>query len=200
MFAGNVGADVSFTSSLESDNGDWTGYATYAYSQNYSLTPPAGSGLLYGKTNDGSLTTSIDVTNGGADTVAIAANQVTFDFSAFLGSYTANHDRSEITYQFFDAGSAAIGTAVLFDDGVTLANGTWTEYSTTAGAVPTNAASVLISVNNSRSAETASKNDGYVDLVSFSTKASTKVSIPEPSSAALLLGLGGFALALRRRK
>ena len=195
MFAGSASAAVSSLSSFEANDEGWTGYNTYAYSQNYTLTVPSGSGLLFGKTNGGSLTKTIDITNGGADTATIAAGTMEFDFSAYLGSYTGNGDRSEITYQFFDAGNAAIGTEVLFDDGaIAVANGTWTQYGTTAGAVPTNAASVFISVNNSRTAPTTNSNDGYVDLVSFSTTA-----VPEPSSAALL-GLGGLALILRRRK
>ena len=194
MFAGSAGAAVSSLSSFEADDEGWTGYNTYAYSDNYTLTAPSGSGLLYGKTNSGSLTKTIDITAGGADTAAIAAGNMEFDFSAYLGSYTGNPDRSEITYQFFDAGNAAIGTEVLFDDGSTTPNGTWTQYGTTAGAIPTNAASVFISANNSRTAGQTNSNDGYVDLVSFST-----TQVPEPSSAALL-GLGGLALILRRRK
>ena len=200
MFAGSAGAAVTFTSTFDdgtsaTNDGSWTGFATYAYAQNYTLTPPAGAGSHYAKTNSGPLTTTIDVTNGGADTATIAAGNMTFNFSAWLGSYTNNIDRAQISYEFRDAGNTIIGTATTFDDGAAAnPNGTWTQYSTTGGAVPTNAASVVITIDNSAAAGQAGSNDGYADLVSFNT-----VPVPEPSSTALL-GLGGLALILRRRK
>ncbi|MGB0774832.1 MAG: PEP-CTERM sorting domain-containing protein, partial [Akkermansiaceae bacterium] len=103
-------------------------------------------------------------------------------------------DRSQVSYQFLDGSTTLIGAAVTFDDGaVSKPNGTWTEY-TDSGAVPTNAASVVITIADSAAAGSAGSNDGYADLVSFSTTA-----VPEPSSTALL-GLGGLALIMRRRK
>lgn len=200
MFAGSAGAAISFTSTFDDgtaafNDGAWTGFATYAYSLNYTLTAPSGSGTHYAKTNDGSLTATIVLTNGGLDTATIAAGSMQFDFSAYLGSYTGNGDRAQISYQFLDSGAATIGSATTFDDGLAgVVNGTWTQYGTTGGLVPTNAAGVLITIANSASVGQSGSNDGYADLVSFTT-----TTVPEPSSAALL-GLGGLALILRRRK
>ena len=199
MFAGTAGAAISFNSTFDNgvdatNDGSWTGFNTYAYGLGYTLAAPAGSGTHYGKTNAGSLTTTIDLTNAGADTATIAAGNMTFNFSAWLGSYTGNPDRAQISYEFFDSGAALIGAAVVFDDGAAgTPNGTWNEY-TDSGTLATNAASVLITIANSTAAGQAGSNDGYADLVSFSTN-----TIPEPSSAALL-GLGSLALLKRRRK
>lgn len=109
MFAGSASAAVSFVSTFDDgasplNDGSWTGFATYAYSQGYTATAPAGAGSHYGKTNADSLTTSIDVTNGGADSADIAAGNVTFEFGAFLGSYVNNIDRAQISYEFRDGG------------------------------------------------------------------------------------------------
>lgn len=199
MFAGSAGAAISFLSTFDdgtsaTNDGSWTGFATYAYTENYTLTPPVGSGTHYAKTNAGSLTTTIDLTNGGADTATIAAGSMQFNFGAWLGSYVSNIDRAQISYLFRDATNTAIGTATTFDDGSAgTPNGTWSEY-TDSGTLPTNADNVLITIANSAAAGQAGSNDGYADLVSFSTTA-----VPEPSSTALL-GLGGLALIIRRRK
>jgi len=197
MFAGSAGAATTFFSTFDDDtsavnDGSWTGFSTYAYSANYTLTPPPSSGSHYANVNAGPLTTTIDITNAGADTAVITAGNMTFDFSAYLGSWTSNADRGQIGYQFLDSGSALIGTATIFDDNLGgHPNGTWTQYGTTGGAVPTNARSVIITIEES--VNTSGSTDGYADLVSFTT------SVPEPSSVALL-GLGGLSLILRRRK
>lgn len=92
------------------------------------------------------------------------------------------------------AGDVIIGSATTFDDGAAgTPNGQWNNY-TASGIVPVGADTVFITVANSAAAGQAGTNDGYVDLVTFSTTV-----VPEPSSTALL-GLGGLALILRRRK
>jgi len=204
MFAGSAGADVSFFSTFDngsqaSNDGGWKGFATYAYSQNYTLTPPSGSGSHYGKTNDGPLTTVIDLTNHGADTTSIAAGEMSYRFSAYLGSYTANGDRAAISYQFLDASGSPVGEPTVFDDGLSKlpngSNGTWTQYSTGKAQIPRKATSVTITVFKSPSVKkVAGKNDGYVDLVRFHTSKTSK------SSPRALLGLGGFSLILRDSK
>ena len=201
MFAGSAGADVSFLSTFDngsqaSNDGSWKGFTTYAYSENYTLSTPSGSGSHYGKTNDGPLTTVIDLTNHGTDTASITAGEMSYHFSAYLGSYTANGDRAAISYQFRDASDTPIGNPTVFDDALSnLPNGTWTQYSTTAGLVPRKATSVIITVFKSPSVKkVASKNDGYVDLVRFNTQKTSK------SSPGTLLSLGGISLILRDRE
>jgi len=148
MFAGSVGADISFLSTFDNGNkasndGSWKGFATYAYSQNYTLTTPSDCGSHYGKTNDGELTTVIDLTNHGADTGSIAAGEMSYHFSAYLGSYTANGDRAAIRYQFRDASGSPVGEPTVFDDGLSkLPNGTWTQYGTAEAQIPRQATSV----------------------------------------------------------
>ena len=125
----------------------------------------------------------------------IAAGKMFFIFSAYLGSYTKNIDRAQISYQFLDAKAKLIGSATTFDDGLAnVPNGTWTRYGTTDGIVPTNAASVMIKIAKSNSAGQSGKNDGYADLVSFNTS-----TTPKHTSSALL-GIGGVTLILRDYK
>jgi hypothetical protein len=203
MFAGSVGAETSFLSTFDDgsaavNDGPWTGFQTYAYSENYTSTAPSGGGSHFAKTNDGDLTTTIDITHGGADTPMIAAGKMHFNFSAYLGSYTQNIDRAQISYQFLDAQAKLIGSATTFDDGLAnVPNGTWTRYGTTDGAVPTNATSVIITIAKSASVGVAGKNDGYADLVRFNTTTSRTAS---KLTSSALLGIGGISLILRHQK
>lgn len=201
MFAGSAGADISFLSTFDngsqaSNDGSWKGFTTYAYSQNYTLTTPSGSGSHYGKTNDGPLTTIIDLTNKGADTTSIVAGKMSYHFSAYLGRYNVNEDRAAISYQFRDASDAPIGKPTVFDDGLSEhPNGTWTQYSTARAKVPSQATNVIITVFKSPTPKkNVGKNDGYVDLVRFSTSTSAK------SPPSTLLGLGGISVILRNRE
>ena len=201
MFAGSAGADVSFFSTFDngsqaSNDGSWKGFTTYAYSENYTLSTPSGSGSHYGKTNDGDLTTIIDLTNHGKDTASIAAGEMSYHFSAYLGSYTENGDRAAIRYQFRDASGTPIGKPTVFDDGLSkLPNGTWTQYTAPAAQIPRKATRVIITVTKSPSVKkVASKNDGYVDLVRFHTSKTSK------SSPATLLSLGGVSIILQNSK
>ena len=177
MFTGSVGADVSFLSTFDngsnaSNDGSWKGFTTYAYSENYTHTAPFSSGSHYGKTNHGPLTTVIDLTNHGADTASITDGEMSYHFSAYLGSFTTNGDRAAIRYQFRDAAGTPIGKPTVFDDALSNhPNGTWTKYATTTALIPSKATSVIIAVFKSPSVKkVAGKNDGYVDLVRFHTK------------------------------
>jgi len=177
LFAGSVSADVIFSSTADngsssSNDGNWSGFATYAYSQNYTLTAPTGAGSHYFKTNAGSITTTIDLSS---EVTAIDAGRAIWDFSIWLGSYKSNIDRAQVTVSFKDTVDPTVGktlgTDVVYDDGtVVKANGQWNYYSLSEATVPVHTRSVVITIDNSTAAGQSGTNDGYADLVSFRLK------------------------------
>jgi hypothetical protein len=68
LFAGSVSAEVVFSSTADngssaSNDGNWSGFATYGYDQGYTGATPAGAGSHYFKTNGGAITTTIDLSS-----------------------------------------------------------------------------------------------------------------------------------------
>ena len=210
MFAGNVGAaTVLLTEDFEAAGpGAWLGgsFSQYGTGSNYSGSPHSGvtdGGESYGWAPNGSNSFIYQVVN-------LAPAQTEINFDGWLASYTANSEYTSFTAEFFDAaagGGNSLGTATLADGSAFDAFGGVTEYVdgsgaliagdagsniknwshyVTSNAIPDGALSVQINYNG------VGGNDAYADNIAVST-------VPEPSSAALL-GLGGLALILRRRK
>ena len=177
LFAGSVSADVTFSSTADngsaaSNDGNWSGFATYGYDSAYTLTAPAGAGSHYFRTNTGAVSTTIDLSS---EAAIIDAGRAIWDFSIWLGSYTGNVDRSQVTVSFKDTVDPSVGktlgTDVVYDDGtVVKANGQWNYFSLSEAAVPVNARSAVITIDNSAAAGQSGSNDGYADLVSFRLK------------------------------
>lgn len=215
MFAGSAGAATTFTENFESGSafGGGTGgaFGTYTTGQNFSGDPhsnvTSGGGLyghLIGVANP-AVSDAVDLSAG--DVTAAAAGTATYSFSAWLASYTSDTEAPQFSVEFFDAtggGGSSLGTVVLANgksitgssDAAT-PGGAWNDKNwslyTANGSVPTNTQSFRITYSSVTDvAGTAGGNDAYADNVEFTV-------VPEPSSTALL-GLGGLALILRRRK
>ena len=197
LLISNANAAILFTSTFDNgtsaqNDGGWNRFSSYNYASNFTLAGPAGAGPSYAALiSDAPMTTMIDLSSEGAD---IDAGNVNYDFSGYLGSYTLNTDRGEFSIQFKNAVGTNIGAEIVMDDGAAgNPNGTWTQY-TSSGTLAAGVRQVEITFDESRTATFGGTVDGYADLVSFSTTV-----VPEPSSSALL-GLGGLALIIRRRK
>ncbi len=226
LFAGAANAATTFTEDFEGTATQWqTSWGSYVsgytgtgspHNPNVNDTGLAGGtfngGARFGHTISGAPTATrpIGADSNGAEvisnTVALAAGDLagiaagngTYTFSAWLAAYTGNAgaDFTQISVQFFSdaAGTVATGGSIQLASGdvegsSTTPSGAWsnTNWSlyTASGAVATDAQSFQITFGGPG-------NDTYADNISFTV-------VPEPSSTALL-GLGGLALVLRRRK
>lgn len=161
----------------------------------------------------------VTLTSGDLTGAQITAGQGRFSFSAWLA--TCCDDTPKITLEFDDAAS----TQVVFNRAIATHMQTtadllvnpggpnnaasqgvatdasrryWALYEF-KGTIPTDATQASITIDDGRAdggvVGTGNGNDNYVDMVILDTVA----QVPEPSSTALL-GLGGVALILRRRK
>ena len=186
-----------------------SGGATYA-----NLISGQGSGVDGGAI----ATTAFDLSGllSASELSAVAAGTATWGFNSWLAGYQDEYTSFDI--EWFDGaggtgsslgaqelvpGETAIN-AVSVINGATLEAGSanwnslnWSNYETT-GTVAAGAVSFVITYNGNdlTGAQNAGQgtNDGYSDNLNL-----TITTVPEPSSAALL-GLGGLALILRRRK
>ena len=218
MFAGAAGAATTFFEDFEGASTQWTGsFGTYATDTNYSgdlhTTSVVDGGALYatligntGASPDGGpIFATIDLS--AADIIAAAAGDATYSFSGWLASWTGNAEASNFSVEFFDAaagGGSSLGVVELANGksitGSSDANtpsGTWNDKNWSlyeaGGSVATGTQSFVINYRSvTDAAGTQGGNDAYADNVSFTV-------VPEPSSVALL-GLGGLALFLRRRR
>ena len=230
MFAGSAGASTVFTEGFEGADASaqWTNaFSTYNSGSNWSGSDhgqmPSG-GAKYGNLINGSvnggprLTIAFDMAGllTGSELSAVAAGTATWNFNSWLAGYQDEFTSFDI--EWFD-GAGGTGSslgvqqlvtgetaanAVSVINGSTLEAGTanwnslnWSNYET-SGTVATGAASFIISYNGEDLTGGKnvgqSTNDAYSDNLNL-----TITAVPEPSSAALL-GLGGLALILRRRK
>lgn len=208
-FAGSVNAATVFTEDFESGAGQWqTSWGVYA-GNNYSgdphssvTNPGTNYGNLIGNTGatvDAAPVLSNAVALSASDISAAAAGTATYDFSGWLASFTGNSEVTQISVQFYSdtagTGGNEVGASIMLADGTAEGSSTtpsgawnnknWSNY-TASGTVATGAQSFIITYG------TSGGNDAYADNLSFTVT-------PEPSSTALL-GLGGLALILRRRK
>ena len=189
MFAGSASADLTFSSTADdgsSSNNDanWSGFATYAYNQGYTGSAPDGAGSHYLRTNGGAISKSIDLSS---EAAVIDVGRATWDFEIWLGSYTNNIDRSQVTISFRDAQGQLQGSSVLYDDGATEnPNGQWNYYGHTGSPVPKFARTALITIDNSIAAEQSGSNDGYADLVSFHLKEDSNVTTSLDSTSGVV--------------
>ena len=188
---------------------DWLGVAAFAYSHDGSSSsggvvpnyadgaPLAGGGHWYFTSNNAGPTSDINAAgqffqnmdvSQGASGALIATGTARFDLSAFMGSYLNDTDFGNVHLEFFNAGSASLGTAVLVDSDPGIDN-VW-NLNSLSGAVPIGTANVRLSLFGIRTAGGAGP-DGYIDNVTFSV-------VPEPSAVGLAGGLFAFVM-LRRR-
>ncbi len=206
MFAGAVNAATTFTEDFETGTGKWqTSWGTYATATNFSGDPHSsvtGGGVTYanlissqGATSNGADVISNTVAIDAADFASIDAGTATWDASAWVATYNGganpNAERVRIDIEFFSdaGGTVSLGAAsnILEDTRAGAGTSGWLEISNN-GTVVANARSFQITYGS------VLGNDAYADNISFSI-----TPVPEPSSTALL-GLGGLALILRRRK
>ncbi|MFC4991546.1 PEP-CTERM sorting domain-containing protein [Rubritalea tangerina] len=212
MFAGAANAATLFTEDFEGDSSKWqSSWGTYNSSDNFS--GDAHSSVTDGLTKYGNLIGGAGATTNAAPVVsttvvleageiaAAALGNANYDFSGWLASYTGNAEVTQISVEFFsDTGATnSLGTVLLADGNVegtsttpagAWNNKNWSNY-TASGQLATGTQSFQITYG------TSGGNDAYADNLSFSV--STSVAVPEPSST-LLLGLGGVAMILRRRR
>jgi len=161
-------------------DGGWTHFSTYAYSANYTQAGPPGSDQVYlrpyissggsrivSQTN--SLTRAITTAN-------IDASMGQYTFSAWFSTYKGqNGDYSDLTLQFLNASTNAIGSPVPLGGAAFVAalpGGSglraWGQDSKT-GLVPPGARFAAITSVGSF----AGNCDGYVDLVSLNVVVAT---------------------------
>jgi hypothetical protein len=188
---------------------DWLGAGAFAYSHDGSSSsagvvpnyaeggPLAGGGHWYFTSNNAGPTSDINAAgqffqninvSEGATGALIASGTARFDLGAFMSSYLNDTDVGNVHVEFFDAGSASLGTAVLLDSDPGPDN-VWNPNSL-SGAVPIGSANVRLSLFGTRTAGGPGP-DGYIDNVTFSV-------VPEPSAVGLASGLFAFVM-LRRR-
>jgi len=190
LFAGSVSADVIFSSTADngsaaSNDGNWTGFATYAYGSGYTGAAPSGAGSHYFRTNTGAITTTIDLSS---EATIIDAGRAIWDFSIWLGSYKSNVDRAQVTVSFKDTVGTTLGTDVVYDDGTAgTPNGQWNYYSLSEASLPVHTRSVVITIDNSTAAGQSGTNDGYADLVSFRLKEDSGLAASLDATAGKIL-------------
>jgi len=171
----------------------------------------------YKGVGNASQTANLASTLSGSDLTNIANGNGSFAFGAWMAGYFNDGNIVATQLQFFsstDGTGLALSTFTL-DRGVTTNqintadkivnpagpdNATsetdtdwWAQYAST-GAIPSTAQSLTVNFIAGTGHANAGGNDWYADDVTVDI-----TTVPEPSSAALL-GLGGLALILRRRK
>jgi hypothetical protein len=164
----------------------WSTFSTYLYSTQYTMPGPVGSGDAYlrpypagvqgiAQSSD-HVTQLVSLTTGTTLTAAtIDSGKGAFTFSAWLSSYLTQGDFSDLTLQFLDASTNAVGSSVAiggeaFVDAIpTEANSKYSNAKdwakdSNAGTIPAGARLALVSI---QSTSRAGSPDGYVDLVSL---------------------------------
>jgi hypothetical protein len=130
----------------------------------------------------------------------IAAGQVNFTFSAYLGGFSTQSDFATFDATFFDAGGNALQTVTLGPVTVGDRNSaTGLLQRIASGMVPLGADNVQFRLRMTRNE--GSYDDGYGDDLSFVLSAAEQNVVPEPSSVVLLAtGLGFVGLVIRRKR
>lgn len=222
MFAGSASAAVIVNQDFDSNNvgfGDFSTYThgtqsyyagndIYASPERYGWAPGA-SGIQSSETVD--LTTL-------HSTATIDSGIVTLSASAWLAGYQdADHGALQVSFFSSSDGSGVATSSFLFNPGsgaspafwqgsadasgdpdlsIANTNDNWSFFSNTVNIV-SGTRSVTVDWlgyrNGTPGAGGSSGNDAYADDILVTT------AVPEPSSSALL-GLGGLALIMRRRK
>ncbi len=130
-----------------------------------------------------------------ANTAEIAAGNVTFSLTGWLGGWTTQNDNAMLRISFLDADDNELGIAQL---GPMLPadrnNTTGLFYASATGYLPTATAQVMVLLDMERFS--GGDNDGYADNLSF-----VLTPVPEPETYALMLaGLGLVGFAARRSR
>ncbi|MFC4993806.1 PEP-CTERM sorting domain-containing protein [Rubritalea tangerina] len=178
----------------------------YGYNDDISLD----AGAEFHGLGGGSQT--IDLTSGGLSLATIAAGDARFAYSAWLAGYNGDNNTVALQLEWLDAGNSVVGSTLLLDRGVTTNQVTtaelivegadngaaadpdyWALYEV-KGTIDTAATQARITFVAGTGHVAGGANDWYADNVVLDV-----VAVPEPSSTALI-GLGGLALILRRRK
>jgi hypothetical protein len=226
MFAGNVSAAVIINQDFDGvNNTGFTtdGFSTYTHVANkfYSGNDIHADGTNYGwkpGSTEIKATETVDLTTLHV-TADIDAGKGSLSASAWIAGYEDNGDHGALQVSFFTSidGSGTATSSFLFNPGLsaapdfwlgsanasgvadlTVANtsNNWSYFSNTVN-IATGTRSVTVDWlgyrNGSPGSGGSNGNDAYVDDILVTT------TVPEPSSAALL-GLGGLALLMRRRK
>lgn len=191
-------ADVVVNGTFDDNSTGWVG--TYQSIDGSGSFPDLDTANYYwgGNTSTTTISQTYDLT--GSDLSSLAAGGLNFSMSADLFGFSTQGDKAVFTADFFDGtgGSGSLLNSVALDGvnpgswGSSLIAGTGDNFFTTSGSVNSSTASIVFTIQSTRSA--GSSNDGYADNTSFSF-----VSVPEPSSgtSALLLLL---AAATRRKR
>lgn len=118
-------------------------------------------------------------------------DDIEFVLSGYLGGFSSQNDRMQLTAFFRDENGQVIGQALL--NAVTNGdrnNNTSLVYREATGLMPIGARSVLFEL---KALQDSGMNDGYADNLSF------ELLIPEPTSAMMIISAGGL-LGLQRRR
>ena len=178
-----IGGEISGWEEIEGAN--WT-------QRSANPSPEDGSAYFYsgnGTNFDAELSQTIDVS---AYAGLIDLEKQQFDFSGYISSYFSGGDTSQIIIEYQDASGNVLDS---YDSGAIYApynvDDTWDLL--TDSRLSTSGTR-QIEIRLLAGYQTGGNNDGYFDSLSLTT-----ITVPEPSSTALL-GLGGVALLLRRKR
>lgn len=199
-FPGGYNSGSAFANTTQTVTGNWT--STFSFT-NLGDSLNDGNSLQFTLQKDSRGATAIDVMNGNGGSIG---REITPAYSVVFMNNKVGFMTNGTYTQAFAAAATPTGLSFLDDIDVTLTyNGTTLGLSMSDGVTTFNATPQSVSLSTILGASTgyvgfSTFNNGGGDFVISDSNLMVTAAIPEPSTAAMLIG--GFALlmALRRRR